>query len=94
MPRPSPTTDAEDRVELSSAAARAEAEVTRTDVVFDPAESAYRTTYLKGAETASGEGKSLWTAIAPRPWSENLTERLLTKRPELHEATTPKHLTR
>ena len=54
-----PTTDPDDRVELSSAAAQTEAEVTRTDVVFDPADSAYRAAYLKGAETASGEGKSI-----------------------------------
>ena len=35
------------------------AEVTRTDVVFDAADSAYRRTYVDGARTASGEGKSI-----------------------------------
>ena len=38
---------------------RTTASVTRTDVVFDPAESAYRAAYLQGAQTASGEGKSI-----------------------------------
>lgn len=50
--------DAEDAVE-SSAAPEAQAEVTRTDVVFDAADSAYRAAYVKGAQTASGEGKSI-----------------------------------
>ena len=39
--------------------AKPAAEVTRTDVVFDAADSAYRRTYVDGAQTASGEGKSI-----------------------------------
>jgi len=53
-----PAMHPEDGVDKSNVTAP-EAEVTRTDVVFDPAESAYRAAYLKGAETASGEGKSI-----------------------------------
>ena len=39
--------------------AKPAAEVTRTDVVFDVADSAFRRTYADGAQTASGEGKSI-----------------------------------
>ena len=51
--------DAEDVIE-TEAAPQSKAEVTRTDVVFDPADSAYRAAYSKGAQTASGEGKSIF----------------------------------
>lgn len=53
-----PTPHPGDVVEQSTKAS-SEAEVTRTDVVFDPADSAYRAAYAKGAQTASGEGKSI-----------------------------------
>ena len=39
--------------------AKPAAEVTRTDVVFDVADSAFRRAYADGAQTASGEGKSI-----------------------------------
>ena len=51
--------DAEDVIE-TEAAPQSKAEATRTDVVFDPADSAYRAAYSKGAQTASGEGKSIF----------------------------------
>jgi len=53
----SSTTDAEVEIERRTTS-ESNAEVTRTDVIFSEEESAFRE-FAKGAETASGEGRSI-----------------------------------